>query len=210
MKLILLGAPGAGKGTQAEIICKKLNIPTISTGNILREAIKNKTELGMMAKSFMDEGNLVPDHVIVGIVSERLSEDDCKGGFILDGMPRTVAQAEALDAMGVKIDMVLSIEVEDSAIERRMSGRRVCEDCGASYHIEHKKPKTDGVCDSCGGKLVLRKDDAPETVRDRLRVYHEQTEPLVSFYEAKGILKPIAGCAGIDDTSRLIFKTLGV
>jgi len=210
MKLILLGAPGAGKGTQAELICKKLNIPTISTGNILREAIKNKTERGMMAKSFMDAGKLVPDEVIVGIVSERLGADDCKNGFILDGMPRTVAQAEALDEMGVEIDIVLSIEVDDSAIERRMSGRRVCESCGASYHIEHKKPKEEGVCDSCGGKLVLRADDAPETVRDRLRVYHEQTEPLVSFYEAKGILKAIQGQDGIDDTSRLVFEALGV
>lgn len=210
MKLILLGAPGAGKGTQAEIICKKLNIPTISTGNILREAIKNKTERGMMAKSFMDAGKLVPDDVIVGIVSERLSEDDCKSGFILDGMPRTVPQAEALDSMGVKIDTVLSIEVDDSAIERRMSGRRVCEKCGASYHIEHKQPKVEGVCDSCKGKLVLRADDAPETVRDRLRVYHEQTEPLVAFYKAKGILKTIKGQNGIDDTSRLVFEALGV
>lgn len=210
MKLILLGAPGAGKGTQAELICKKLNIPTISTGNILREAIKNKTERGMMAKSFMDAGKLVPHEVIVGIVSERLSEDDCKNGFILDGMPRTVAQAQALDEMGVEIDIVLSIEVEDEVIERRMSGRRVCESCGASYHIEHKKPKTDGVCDSCGGKLVLRADDAPETVRDRLRVYHEQTEPLVAFYESKGILRAIQGQDGIDDTSRLVFEALGV
>ena len=210
MKLILLGAPCAGKGTQAEIICKKLNIPTISTGNILREAIKNKTERGVMAKSFMDAGKLVPDDVIVGIVSERLSQDDCKNGFILDGMPRTVVQAEALDKMGVQIDVVISIEVEDSAIERRMSGRRVCESCGASYHIEHKKPKEDGVCDSCAGKLVLRADDAPETVRDRLRVYHEQTEPLVAYYASKGILKTVKGCDGIDDTSRLVFEALGV
>lgn len=210
MKLILLGAPGAGKGTQAEIICNKLNIPTISTGNILREAIKNKTERGVMAKSFMDAGKLVPDEVIVGIVSERLQADDCKNGFILDGMPRTVAQAEALDDMGVVIDMVISIEVDDSAIERRMSGRRVCESCGSSYHIEHKQPKVDGVCDSCGGKLVLRADDAPETVRDRLRVYHEQTEPLVEFYKAKGILKAIAGDDGIDATTRRVFEALGV
>ncbi len=210
MKLILLGAPGAGKGTQAELICKKLNIPTISTGNILREAIKNKTERGVLAKSFMDAGNLVPDDVIVGIVSERLSEDDCKNGFILDGMPRTVAQAQALDDMGIEIDIVLSIEVDDEAIERRMSGRRVCESCGASYHIEHKKPITDGVCDSCGGKLVLRADDAPETVRDRLRVYHEQTEPLVAYYESKGILKAIKGQNGIEETTRLVFEALGV
>jgi len=210
MKLILLGAPGAGKGTQAEIICNKLNIPTISTGNILREAIKNQTECGMMAKSYMDAGNLVPDEVIVGIVSERLSQDDCKNGFILDGMPRTVTQAKALDDMNVKIDVVVSIEVDDEAIEKRMSGRRVCESCGASYHIEHKKPKSQGVCDSCGGKLVLRADDAPETVRDRLSVYHKQTEPLISFYEAKGILKTVKGADGIDDTTRRVFEALGV
>ncbi len=210
MKLILLGAPGAGKGTQAEIICNKLNIPTISTGNILREAIKNQTERGMMAKSYMDAGKLVPDEVIVGIVSERLQADDCKNGFILDGMPRTVAQAKALDDMKVDIDIVVSIEVEDEAIEKRMSGRRVCESCGSSYHIEYKKPKSEGVCDSCGGKLVLRKDDAPETVRDRLRVYHEQTEPLISFYEEKGILKAVKGADGIDDTTRRVFEALGV
>lgn len=210
MRLILLGAPGAGKGTQAEIICDKLNIPTISTGNILREAIRNKTELGILAKSYMDGGNLVPDAVVVGIVSERLQEADCKNGFILDGMPRTLAQAEALDEMGVKIDVVLSIEVEDSAIEKRMGGRRVCESCGASYHIEHKKPECDGVCDSCGGKLILRADDAPETVRERLKVYHEQTEPLVEFYTSKGLLKRIDGSVGIDGTSRLIFEALGV
>ncbi len=210
MRLILLGAPGAGKGTQAEIICEKLNIPTISTGNILREAIRNKTELGVLAKSYMDDGNLVPDAVVVGIVSERLSEDDCKNGFILDGMPRTLAQAKALDELGVEIDVVISIEVEDSAIEKRMGGRRVCEGCGASYHIEHKKPERDGVCDSCGGKLILRADDAPETVRARLKVYHEQTEPLVEFYASKGLLKRIDGSVGIDGTSRLIFEALGV
>lgn len=210
MRLILLGAPGAGKGTQAEIICDKLNIPTISTGNILREAIRNKTELGVLAKSCMDEGNLVPDAVVVGIVSERLREDDCKNGFILDGMPRTLAQAQALDELGVRIDVVISIEVEDSAIEKRMGGRRICEGCGASYHIEHKKPVRDGVCDSCGGKLILRADDAPETVRARLEVYHEQTEPLVDFYASKGLLKRIDGSVGIDGTTRLIFEALGV
>ena len=210
MKLILLGAPGAGKGTQAELICEKLSIPTISTGNILREAIKNKTERGVMAKSYMDSGKLVPDDVIVGIVSERIREDDCKNGFILDGMPRTVAQAEALDKMGVAIDVVLSIEVDDSVIEGRMTGRRVCEACGASYHIEHKQPKVEGVCDACGGKLIRRADDNPETVRDRLRVYHEQTEPLIDFYTAKGILKTVAGTSGVADTTRLVFEALGV
>ncbi len=210
MKLILLGAPGAGKGTQAELICKKLNIPTISTGNILREAIKNKTEQGLRAKSYMDDGKLVPDNVIVGIVSERLKEEDCKNGFILDGMPRTVAQAQALDDMGVAIDAVLSIQVDDATIEKRMTGRRVCESCGSSYHIEHKKPAKEGVCDFCSGKLVLRADDTPETVRDRLRVYHEQTEPLVEFYSKKGILKTVLGQDGVSETTRLVFEALGL
>ena len=210
MRLILLGAPGAGKGTQAELICAKLNIPTISTGNILREAIKNETECGKMAKTYIDAGKLVPDEVVVGIVNDRISQEDCKNGFILDGMPRTIAQAEALDKLGVNIDVVLSIEIEDSAIEKRMAGRRVCESCGASYHIEHKKPKCDGVCDSCGGNLVLRADDAPETVHARLAVYHEQTEPLVAYYESKGILKAINGSDGIEETTRLVFEALGV
>lgn len=210
MKLILLGAPGAGKGTQAELICEKLSIPTISTGNILREAIKNGTELGMKAKSYMDAGNLVPDEVIVGVVKERLTADDCAKGFILDGMPRTVAQAEALDAMGVDVDCVLSLEVSDKDIEERMTGRRVCEKCGASYHVSYKKPVKEGVCDACQGVLVQRKDDAPETVRDRLKVYHEQTEPLKSFYEAKGKLKSVNGQQGVADTTALVFKTLGI
>ena len=210
MKLILLGAPGAGKGTQAEIICQRLSIPAISTGNILREAIKNGTELGMKAKSYMDAGNLVPDEVIVGVVKERLNADDCAKGFILDGMPRTVAQAKALDEMGVDVDCVLSLEVSDKDIEERMTGRRVCEKCGASYHIAHKKPAVDGVCDSCGGALIQRKDDAPETVRDRLKVYHEQTEPLKSFYKAKGKLESVEGRDGVQATTALVFKTLGI
>lgn len=210
MKLILLGAPGSGKGTQAEIICDKLSIPTISTGNILREAIKNGTDLGKQAKSFMDEGKLVPDALIVGIIKERLAADDCANGFILDGMPRTIAQAEALDEMGVPIDLALSLEVEDAAIEARMSGRRVCEGCGASYHMEYKKPKADGICDACGAKLVQRKDDAPETVRDRLKVYHEQTEPLKDYYANKGMLKSVAGCDGIEDTTKAVFAALGI
>ena len=210
MKLILLGAPGSGKGTQAEIICDKLSIPTISTGNILREAIKQGTELGMQAKSYMDAGKLVPDALIVGIIKERLAADDCANGFILDGMPRTIAQAEALDEMGVPIDLALSLEVEDAAIEARMSGRRVCEGCGASYHMEYKKPKADGICDACGAKLVQRKDDAPETVRDRLKVYHEQTEPLKDYYANKGMLKSVAGCDGIEDTTKAVFAALGI
>lgn len=210
MKLVLLGAPGAGKGTQAELICEKLNIPSISTGNILREAIKNQTAMGIEAKSFMDAGKLVPDEVVVGVVKERLAADDCKNGFILDGMPRTVAQAEALDAMGVVIDTALSIEVEDATIERRMSGRRVCEACGASYHVEHKPSKVEGVCDACGGKLVRRKDDEPETVRDRLNVYHEKTEPLKGYYEKQGKLKEVNGEQALSDTTRSVFEALGI
>ena len=210
MKLILLGAPGAGKGTQAELICDRLGIPAISTGNILREAIKQGTELGKQAKGYMDAGDLVPDKLIVGMVKERLAQDDCKGGFILDGMPRTVAQAEALDEMGVVIDTVLSIEVSDEAIEKRMTGRRVCEKCGASYHLLYKPAKTDGVCDSCQGKLIQRKDDAPETVKDRLAVYHEQTEPLKAYYEKQGKLKTVEGQEEVRDTTRLVFEALGI
>ena len=183
MKLILLGAPGAGKGTQAELICERLSIPTISTGNMIREAMKNGTEMGAKAKAFVDAGNLVPDEVVIGIIKERLANDDCANGFILDGFPRTIPQAEALDNMGIEIDTVLSIEVADEKIVKRMSGRRVCEKCGASYHLEYKKSKVDGICDACGGNLVCRKDDAPETVLDRLKVYHEQTEPLKGYYE---------------------------
>lgn len=210
MRLILLGAPGAGKGTQAELICDKLNIPAISTGNILREAIKEGTALGLEAKGFMDAGKLVPDEVIVGVTKERLAADDCKNGFILDGMPRTVAQAEALDSMGVIIDTVLSIEVPDAAIESRMTGRRVCENCGASYHLLYKPSKVEGICDACNGKLVQRRDDAPETVRDRLKVYHEQTEPLKGYYEKQGKLKTISGQEELADTTRLVFEALGI
>lgn len=210
MKLILLGAPGAGKGTQAELICEKLSIPAISTGNILREAIKNGTELGVKAKGYMDAGKLVPDEVIVGVVKERLTAPDCANGFILDGMPRTVAQAEALDAMGVDVDCVLSLEVSDAAIEERMTGRRVCEKCGASYHVLYKTPSEEGVCDACKGALIQRKDDALETVRDRLKVYHEQTEPLKGFYEAKGKLKTVDGQDDVKATTALVFKTLGI
>lgn len=208
MKLILLGAPGAGKGTQAEVICEKLSIPAVSTGNCLREAVKNGTEMGIKAKSFMDSGALVPDEVVIGIIKERLAQDDCKNGFILDGFPRTVPQAQALDAMGVAIDMVLEISVADEAIEQRLGGRRVCESCGASYHMAFKPPKEDGVCDKCGGKLIIRKDDQPETVRDRLRVYHEQTEPLKGFYENKGILTVVMGQEEIADTTKLVLSAL--
>ena len=210
MKLILLGAPGAGKGTQAEIISKKLHIPTISTGNILREAIKNGTEIGLKAKRFMDNGKLVPDDVIIGIVKERVSRDDCANGFILDGVPRTIPQAEALGQQGVHFDRVVSIEIEDSVIEARMTGRRVCGTCGASFHITANPPKVEGVCDLCGKELIVRKDDTPETVKNRLKVYHEQTEPLKDFYETLGVLKLVDGNQPIEDATRDILAALGI
>ena len=209
MKLILLGAPGAGKGTQAEILCKKLEVPTISTGNILRAAIKNGTPTGLKAKSYMDAGNLVPDEVIIGIVSERLAEPDCAKGFILDGVPRTIAQAEALEQAGIRFDNVISIEITDEAIMERMSGRRVCETCGASYHVAAVPPKTEGVCDKCGGALVQRKDDKPETVKARLAVYHKETEPLKAFYAERGLLKNVENQPTVEETSRAILRALG-
>ena len=208
MKLILLGAPGAGKGTQAEIISEKYNIPTISTGNIIRAALKNGTEMGLKAKEYTEKGLLVPDDVVIGIIRERLSEEDCKDGFILDGFPRTIPQAEALDNMGIPVDAALSIEVSDSDIVKRMSGRRVCEVCGASFHTEYKKPEIDGVCNACGGKLVIRKDDETETVLNRLSVYHEQTEPLKSYYKAQDKLLIVEGQEELKDTTALTLKAL--
>ena len=208
MNLILLGAPGAGKGTQAEIICEHLNIPAVSTGNIIREALKSGTEMGLRAKSFVDAGKLVPDEVVIGIIQERLAKDDCKNGFILDGFPRTIPQAEALDSMGVVIDKVIDIEVPDEKIVQRMSGRRVCESCGASYHLLYKKPEQEGVCGKCGGTLVQRKDDHPDTVKERLRVYHEQTEPLKDFYQKKGKLAIVEGQEEVADTTRLTLEAL--
>ena len=201
MKLILLGAPGAGKGTQAEVIMDHLNIPAISTGNIIREALKNGTEVGLKAKSYMDAGKLVPDEVVIEIIKERLAKDDCKNGFILDGFPRTVPQAEALDAMGIAIDKVVDIEVADEKIAQRLGGRRVCANCGASYHTEYKPSKVEGVCDKCGGPTVQRKDDEPATVLDRLKVYHEQTEPLKDYYAKKGILAVVYGAEEVSETS---------
>ena len=209
MKLILLGAPGAGKGTQADILKKKLNVPTISTGNILRAAVKNGTPTGLKAKAFMDAGKLVPDEVIIGIITERLAEDDCKNGYILDGVPRTIAQAEAMEKAGINFDAVVSIEVADEVIMERMSGRRVCESCGASYHLVAVPPKVAGVCDSCGGKLVQRKDDAPETVKDRLEVYHKETEPLKDFYAQRGLLKSVENQPSVEATTAAILKALG-
>lgn len=208
MKLILLGAPGAGKGTQAEIISEKYNIPTISTGNIIRAALKNGTEMGLKAKSYIDAGNLVPDDVVIGIIKERLAQDDCENGYILDGFPRTIPQAEALDELGFAIDAALSIEVADEEIVKRMSGRRVCEKCGTSYHTEFKKPAKDGVCNLCGGNLVIRKDDEPETVKNRLNVYHSETEPLKDYYKACGKLLCVEGQDKVEDTTRLVLAAL--
>lgn len=208
MKIILLGAPGAGKGTQAEVISRHLNIPTISTGNCLREAVKAGSPLGLKAKADMESGRLVPDDVVIGVVKDRIAKDDCKNGYILDGFPRTVAQAEALAAMGVEIDRVIDLEVPDETIKRRLSGRRVCEGCGASYHLEYKAPKEEGVCDSCGKALVIRKDDEPATVQDRLDVYHRQTEPVKAFYSAKGKLFRVEGQEKVEDTSALVLKAL--
>lgn len=208
MKLILLGAPGAGKGTQAEKICEKLNIPAISTGNILRAAVKDGTEMGLKAKSYMDAGQLVPDEVVIGIIKDRLNDDDCKNGFILDGFPRTIPQAQALLDSGVDIDKVIDIEVPDEAITKRMSGRRVCSKCANSYHIEYKKPKVEGICDACGGELIQRKDDAPQTVLDRLVEYHKMTEPLKGFYENLCKLKVVEGQEDVADTTKLVFAAL--
>ena len=208
MNLILLGAPGAGKGTQAEVICDKLSIPAISTGNLIREAIKNQTELGMAVKQYIEAGQLVPDDVVIQMVKERLAKDDCKNGFILDGFPRTVPQAEALDKMGIIIDKVIDIEVSDEEITKRLSGRRVCEGCGASYHTAFKPTKVEGICDKCGAKTVQRTDDHPDTVKERLNVYHAQTEPLIAYYKAQSKLYPVEGQDEVADTSALTLKAL--
>lgn len=208
MKLIFLGAPGAGKGTQAEVVCEKLGIPAISTGNIIRAALKEQTEMGIKAKDYIEKGQLVPDDVVIGIIKERLAKDDCKNGFVLDGFPRTVPQAEALDEMGIDIDKVIDIEVPDEKIVARMSGRRVCGGCGASYHMLYKKSEKEGICNSCGAELVQRNDDKPETVLERLEVYHTQTEPLKDFYQAKGKLRIVEGQEEIADTTALTLKAL--
>ena len=208
MNLILLGAPGAGKGTQAEIICDTLKIPAISTGNILREAVKNGTELGLKAKEYMESGNLVPDEVVIGLLKERIAQPDCENGYVLDGFPRTVPQAEALDAMGVVIDRVIDIEVPDEKIQARLSGRRVCESCGASYHVMYKPSAEEGKCDKCGGNTVQRKDDHPDTIKERLTVYHEQTEPLKDYYTKTGKLVVVEGQEDVKDTTTLTLKAL--
>ncbi|MBQ8796489.1 MAG: adenylate kinase [Clostridia bacterium] len=208
MNIILLGAPGAGKGTQAAVICEHLSIPTISTGNIIREALKNGTEMGLKAKSFMDSGKLVPDEVVIGIIEERLQNDDCKNGFILDGFPRTIPQAEALDNMGIVIDKAISIEVADEVIASRLSGRRVCEKCGRPYHIVDLKPRVEGVCDDCAGTLVQRKDDHIDTIKARLEIYHNETEPLKDYYNAQGKLFIVEGQDKVEDTTALTLKAL--
>ncbi len=210
MKIIFLGAPGAGKGTQAEKVAAHLSIPTISTGAIIRAALKEGTEMGLAAKAYIEAGKLVPDEVVIGINKERLAQDDCKNGFILDGFPRTIAQAEALDAMGIEIDLVVNIFVDDATIVERMSGRRVCPACGATFHTQYK-PSADGdKCDKCGVELTIRKDDKPEVVKDRLVVYHNETEPLERYYEGKGILKTVIGQEDLADTTALTFKAIGV
>ena len=209
MKLILLGAPGAGKGTQADILCKELDIPTISTGNMLRAAIKAGTETGKQAEAYMKAGKLVPDEVIIGIIHDRVAEDDCKNGYILDGVPRTIAQAESLEKAGIVFDDVISIEISDEVIMERMSGRRVCEACGASYHLVAVPPKQEGICDKCGGKLIQRHDDEPETVKHRLEVYHQETEPLKEFYAKRGLLKSVENQPTVAETSEAILRALG-
>ncbi len=208
MNLILLGAPGAGKGTQAEILCERLNIPTISTGNMIREAMKSGTEMGLKAKEYAENGKLVPDEVVIGIVDERLRQEDCQNGFILDGFPRTIPQAEALDRMGIIIDRVVDINVPDEVITRRVSGRRACLDCGSTYHIDTKKPNVEGICDRCGSTLVQRKDDLPETVQERLHVYHAQTEPLRDYYAAAGKLLVVDGQQGIQEIAEQTLELL--
>lgn len=210
MRLILLGAPGAGKGTQAEILSRKLSVPTISTGNILRAAIKDGTPVGLKAEAYINAGQLVPDEVIIGIIKERLAKPDCANGYILDGVPRTIPQAEAMENMGVEIDCALSIEIEDEVIVERMSGRRTCRDCSATFHIVSNPPKKEGVCDLCGGELTVRKDDAAETVRARLETFHRDTEPLKAFYEARGKLKSVENRPSIEATTAAIVEKLGL
>ena len=209
MNLILLGAPGAGKGTQAEMLVKALSIPAISTGNMLRDAMKHHTPLGEQVRQIMDSGMLVPDDVVMDLVSSRIARDDCKNGFILDGVPRTLSQAKAIDEVGIAVDYVISIEIDDSVIEGRMTGRRVCPNCGSSYHVANNPPKTEGICDNCGTELVIRKDDAPETVRERLDVYHSRTEVLKDYYNQQGKLRLVNGDQSMQDTHRDILRAIG-
>ena len=208
MKIIFLGAPGAGKGTQAERVADALSIPTVSTGNIIREALSNGTEMGIKAKTYIEAGKLVPDDVVIAISQGRLAKDDCQHGFILAGFPRTIPQAEALEDMGIDIDKVVDIEVPDEAIKERMGGRRVCPKCGSTYHLVTKKPQKDGICDRCGAELVQRKDDAPETVADRLKVYHDQTEPLKDFYDKRGKLSTVDGVGSVEEIAERVKAAL--
>ena len=210
MRLILLGAPGAGKGTQAEILSRELNIPTISTGNILRAAMKNGTPVGLKAKSYVEAGQLVPDDVIIGIIEERLAQPDCSNGYILDGVPRTIPQAQAMEESGIGIDWAVSIEIADEVIVERMSGRRTCKNCSQTFHIVNNPPKQEGICDFCGGELTIRKDDAPETVRTRLEVFHKETEPLKDFYAERGKLKTVENQPSIEATTAAIREALGI
>lgn len=210
MKLIMLGAPGAGKGTQAEILSGKLCIPAISTGNILRAAVKAGTEVGLKAKSYMDAGALVPDEVIIGVLAEALRDPSCAGGYILDGVPRTIPQAEAMEEQGVEIDAALNLAVEDEVIVSRMAGRRVCPACGAAYHLVNKPPVKEGICDACGAELIIRSDDAPATVLERLRTYHEQTEPLLDFYRQRGKLRTVENRPSIEENTAAILRVLGL
>ena len=210
MKMILLGPPGAGKGTQAEALVKKLGIPAISTGDILRDAVARKTPVGLKAKAFMDAGELVPDEVIIGIVIDRLAMDDCKNGYILDGVPRTLVQAEALEENGVVLDIALSIEISDDEILERLGGRRACPDCNSIYHVVSKPPSADGICDKCGGELITRKDDRQETIRTRLQTFHKETAPLKEYYKSKGKLKTVQNIQGVDETTKAVFEALGI
>lgn len=210
MNIIFFGAPGAGKGTQAEIVSQKLNIPTISTGAIIRAAIKAGTDMGKSAQSYIEKGNLVPDEVVIGIIKDRLEEDDCRNGFILDGFPRTIPQAEALDRMGINIDVVLELFVSDDEIVTRMSGRRVCPKCGATYHTKFNPSTAGENCDKCGEALSIRKDDAPEVVKSRLVVYHNETEPLKEYYGNKGLVKTVIGQEKLEDTTKLTLEALGI
>ena len=213
MKIIMLGAPGAGKGTQAKMIAEKYSVPHVSTGDIFRANIKNGTELGKEAKKYMDQGLLVPDELTVKILLDRVAQDDCKNGYVLDGFPRTIPQAQVLDKalseLDDAIDYAINVDVPDENIIRRMGGRRACLTCGATYHVEHIPPKKEGICDACGSELVLRDDDKPETVKNRLDVYHKQTQPLIDFYEAKGILKSVDGTVPMEDVFAAITEILG-
>jgi adenylate kinase len=210
MRLILLGAPGAGKGTQAEILSKLMDIPTISTGNILRAAMKAGTEVGLKAKSYVESGKLVPDEVIIGIIQERLAQPDCAKGYILDGVPRTIPQAQTMEDMGLAVDVALSIEVDDDVIVKRMSGRRTCKNCSATFHVVNNPPKVEGKCDFCGGELTIRADDAPETVKKRLETYHKETEPLKAFYAERGKLRLVDNQPSIEATTEAIRSVLGI